>query len=819
MKKKMRTYGLTIVSSLVILLGTAYVLHLYPFTNQVLFSGDLASQYIPFASFYKEFFHDPTQAIYSLQNGLGSNSLSLISYYLTSPFNLLFLLIPIRDLALGMTVVISLKVVCAAVAMSFYLGKRRQLWNGWNSLLAVSYAFCGFATVYFYNVLWLDVLVWLPLVVYGLELFIDEHRCGWYQWMLFVLLISNYYMAYMVCLFLAMYFIYWIIRHHQSEWRKYIPRFGEFIGRSIVLVLIAGIIYVPTIIGMLNTGKSSFDWHDFIQPFFQFNGWEALAGFGQGASDYNLRLYHIPTFYTGLVCLILALAYLLNRHFSRRQRVVDGAFLLLLILCACITPITMVFQMFQPTAGFPFRFTYLISFVLVLLASESVQCLQTKSIASAGIGLTIFFVLGWFALKNSGNKEIIIENLGITIVWLIVVTLLLVVMSAKIRWLKYGVYGLTLLDLITNFAMVSQGILTVNETNYQSFVTSYQKNLPPQSGIERLDNIAVNAMDWQIDSVGYNDSALLHFNGVNSYTSSLNNTQLDIDHALGLYSWNERRISNIGATPLTDFLLNVTQKIKTVKRQFVTESASGRGGVIALMKPMEALNASDDFKNQNAISQSLFGRNVFTPIVTHPITAKATKVTYQLKAQQAGIIYMQLPLDKISRWDQYHIEVNGSEIDYGAELKSTTLLPIKKVNKGEVVKVTIWTDHVPIKANEIHYAVFDENLFNQSVCTVNTARASVDGLRLTAQLAMKEKGEALVSLPYDKNWRAYVNGKQVTVSQSPTSLMTVPLNKGHNQIKLVYRPLDLYLGVLVTIIGLVIEGLIILFDYKKRKQR
>lgn len=816
MKKKVRSYIFTLIGSIMILTIFTYAMHLFPFSDKVLFSGDLASQYIPFANFYKQLFHDSSQAIYSFMNGLGSNSLSLISYYLTSPFNLILLLFPTSQLTIGMMVIMYLKIIISSLTMSCYLGERKQLWGGWNAILSLSFAFCGFVTVYCYNILWLDVMIWLPLIVYGLELYIDYRKSTLFQWSLFLLFISNYYMAYMVSLFLAMYFVYWVVQYHFEEWKKYIGVFFGFVGRSLVLVMIAGFIYIPTIIGMLHTGKSSFNIKDFIDPLRQF-GFFGLSGFGIGASQYEWRLEHVPTLYVGLLVLILSVAYFLNTRISKRERVINFSFITLLFLCLWLTPLTMVFQMFQPTAGFPFRFTYLISFMLIVFASEEIHHLQhqqRKMVYSSIIIILVFSFCLVIYYCNRANYKINPDNLWLSIFATVVFMIgMIVYMTAMKYWVKYLLFGLSILDLTSNFYAMSQNIGTVSQSAYSDYIYQYHKAIPKQTTVERLDNMDVDANDWGMDTVGYNDGPLLSFNGVNGYTSSMENTSLHVNYALGLYSWNERRISNIGETPLTQFILNVTKNISTNNRHFVVNDDEGKGALIPLKQSLPKMT-TQLFENQNRISQSIWKQDVFSKVNTKLLSSTKNQMIWQLTVPKDGMLYVQIPR-KISYDDEYQIFINGKRQRFGTEIKAKTLLPIKNMTTNEKLDVKIQTKKESLNDN-FKWGLFDTNKFKTLRNQITTFALERKDLTLIGCVQSKKKENMLISIPYDSQWLATVNGKKVEIQKNSLSLMTIPVSKGTNHIRLCYRPTSLYVGIIVSVIGLLLECILI---YRGRKNK
>ena len=66
----------------------------------------------------------------------------------------------------------------------------------------------GYVIVNQLNVMWLDGLVFLPLIILGLEKLLSGESGLSYSFFLGVMLISNYYIGFMICVFLVFYSIF-----------------------------------------------------------------------------------------------------------------------------------------------------------------------------------------------------------------------------------------------------------------------------------------------------------------------------------------------------------------------------------------------------------------------------------------------------------------------------------------------------------------------------------------------------------------------------------------------------------------------------------
>ena len=810
-------YAVLLSGAMIILIMASY--HLVPFGNKLFFPGDLASQYMPFTQLIQQLIHNPSDLLYSFSNGLGSNMISLLSYYLTSPFNLLLIFCSQSHLLEGVSLLVALKFILASGTMSYYLQSQKQLKSLWNPVLSICYSFCGFATIYFYNTLWLDVLIWLPLVVCGLERYLKDGKVALYQWSLFFLLLSNYYMAWMVCLFLGIYFFYYrmkltgnaLITVIKKDWRLFL----SFIGRSAVLVMILGIIYIPTIAGMLSTGKGNLDLTKLFIPFFQSHLF-ALTGFGFGTGNFTLRLDHQPLMYFGLFPLALSLVSLFKKHRTRNS---DFFLIISLFLCTLITPLTMIFQLLQPAAGFPFRFTYLISFVMIMFVAEGIvehrltkQRIQ-KTLLFLGIGFLCLYGLSLTACNQMHpfiKEGVLLSSLFCLLWWLLF-------FIKKKTWLTALCLGLTLVEVFGQTLVTMQATPMVNQDQLVHYSKNYQQSLPKETEVlTRVDNTMIQESHYGLDLTGYNNGLWFNYRGVSAYTSTLNAENLKLSAMLGTYSWNERRFSHFGATPLVDLILGVNTRLIESHHGFYAQPLGNQETAFVLQQPL-ILHSGAYIQNQNQLATALFNQRVFSTASIIKMKKSKTTLHLTVKVNKTGPLYLQLPEVKLNSDDHYLLQKNGHPLSLPLEIKNTALVPLGVAKQGEEITLDIASKKEQ-SFRHIEVATFDQAHFQKGRLKMTGEKIKLNHLRAKTTLIAKKQTSALLAIPYDKDWQAEVNGKKVTPKASQLGLIELPLQTGKNDIELHYVPKAFYMGCVLSLVGVIIEIVISIIGYRKNKR-
>ncbi|MBQ8752384.1 MAG: YfhO family protein, partial [Clostridia bacterium] len=203
---------------------------------------DMHHQYAPLLSQLRDMLIHGGNPLYSFEVGLGASFLPLFGYYLASPLNVLLVFFPDALLAEGILVITLIKnALCAAffAAMVQYLFGKRDFSV---CIVSLMYSLMMYLLAYSWNIMWLDCLMVLPLIILGFERLMRTGRYTLYVLALAYALYANYYIGFMVCVFLVLYYIAYILRtkHTLGRMGRSTVRFGvgSLLGGGLAMFLL-----------------------------------------------------------------------------------------------------------------------------------------------------------------------------------------------------------------------------------------------------------------------------------------------------------------------------------------------------------------------------------------------------------------------------------------------------------------------------------------------------------------------------------------------------------------------------------------------------
>lgn len=831
MQKKIVKIGLYLLSfllPLMILTVFAMELKLAPFGQKNLLSSDLSSQYVPFFSYFKNIILGHETPFYSFSFGMGSSSFALITYYLLSPFNFILLLFKDNQADIVLLWVIFLKIAAISSAMFFYLHQHFKKLDFSKLLFSLAYAFSSFVSLYLINLMWLDALILLPLVTWALEQLIQKKKGIYYTVLLFLTIVVNYYLSYMICLFLVLYFFYTTIltldfKNWADYWRQVKPQFWSFTKYSIFAGLISLFILVPAGVGMLKTGKANNSILTFLPyPHFSFDIFQQL---GIDNSNYATRLNHLPSFYVGGILILLVILYF-QMSFSKKEKTLTGLFLLVLFSSFFIQTLNAVWHMFQMTAGFPFRNSFLFSFLLIIIAYQVWQRkaeISNKLLVRSLLVMIAFLSLGYATGLLANLTSLPIFFKGDLRLYAYALVLLCLNAFLLARGKHQALLLILMLDLSFSFY---KDLSVIPGDTHQNFKKEYEVVKSLANSVKpNLDTLPLfYRMDNQVHfyNTGYNQSILYGFNGIESYSSTLNDQLRLTQKSLGQLSINERRISNVGLTNFTSYLFDVNYEIKPSilatdsqalkqKKGYAIYQKNAKSSSLGYFLPdlstIDFSKTPDDyFNNQDELARKISGTPNFT-LFSDEAPQRLGKNHYLFKTNDTGELLINLPFRSARK--ELSISVNGKTImNKALNMQSGGQIKLGDVTAGEQIDLQLTSPTTELLTAQSTKILASDKLkelirpmdeFKPIIYyspSINEFRVSVGGFG---------DQHLFLSLPYDSNWVFKIDHRIAKARPTLNGAFTdVEIKKGDHELTISYQPKLFYVSLWISMISLVI---------------
>lgn len=505
----------------------------YPFGNETVLTIDLGQQYVDFFAYYrKTLLEDPSGFFYSFSKAIGGDMVGLWAYYLASPLNLIFLLFPHHQVSLAVTVLTMIKYGLAGWSFAYLLKKQFDGDNFTIVAFSTSYALMGYTIVNQFNIMWLDGMIFLPLIILGLERLIKEQKGVFFSICLALALFANYYIGYMICFFLVCYFVFRLISYDDSaiteKKDKVIARIKTsllFIWHSLLAGGLSAVLLLPTLHSLM-VGKASYTKLD-LKWETDYPVTEIVSKFFVGAFNFDQMPSGYPNLFIGSLALLCFSFYFFNRLIPMKERLAALFITSFFVFSMNISAMNKIWHAMQYPNWYPYRFSFVVSFFLLLLGYRSFTNL--KGVSPLATFLTMIVATGTGIYVYSKEFDFLTPiQIIITLLFTFLILLLLILKPQQYKWM-----GLVLF-LVTSIEMTVNAGISLSRLSYvdQDSFTVYQQGQQQMS-------------DWfkQYDDDFYrlektfvrtkNDSFQADFNGITHFSSTFESTVPELFGRLG----------------------------------------------------------------------------------------------------------------------------------------------------------------------------------------------------------------------------------------------------------------------------------------------
>ena len=559
---------------------------IFPFGDSTVLVLDLNGQYV---SFYEAIFHfarGDASLLYSFSRALGGEFLGIFDYYVASPFIWLFVLFPQEWMQEILLALFLLKTGLCGVTMGFYLHKHSKSPNQ-LAIIAFStmYALTSYGIVQQHNSMWIDAVLWLPILTYGIEELIKKGRFRLFVATLALSVISNFYIGYMVCIYVVVYCFFYYFAHNQNNENNPLGEKNHFIRsviRTICWMVLAIGISALTILSAryaLSLGKS-----DFSSPNWaleqKFNLFDFLYKFLPSSYD-TVRPQGLPFVYCGMLTLVLVPTFFMSKKISKREKIASGVLILFFVVSFALSTLDLIWHGFQKPNWLNYRYSFMLCFFLIVLAARAFDNIRYTSrkallgtVSLIGLFVLVAQMLGkdflFIDVQNAMSNADKFKIHEFATIWLAIgcLAVYFVLMCLLAKSKKKKELLALILAIFVCVEVFLSGLSDLNSLGTDVGFTTHSKYAalgetfrPIVDTVEGYDN-GFYRMEKTFTRKK-NDNMTLNIKGLSNSTSTLNKDTVLFLHQMG-YASESNWTEYIGGTPVNDSILGVKYLISNL---------------------------------------------------------------------------------------------------------------------------------------------------------------------------------------------------------------------------------------------------------------
>lgn len=803
--------------------------------NKSLLAMDMAGQY---SQFYKGLKHigDQGSVFFSWSKALGSNYVGVFAYYLASPLSWLTLLCPNKYMASGILFLTILKIGLCGFSFAAFL-KSRGIKNHVTVIFSTFYALMSYNLVYLMCLMWIDAVIWLPVILLLIDRFIKTGKWGLLCVSYAILFVSTYYMAYMCGIFTACYFIYRVFTDKQSKIGAKAVKTGKFALSVVTAGGLGAWLLLPALAslfdGKLNSDTSMIAslWEQSKETPIAYDSTNLLIKFFNGVYD-SITNSGMPFFYCGVVVMIMLPAFFFVKSIKPGKKILLGSIIVFFVLSFNLTFLNYAWHVFQMPNWFPFRFGFLFLFVIIYAASVAFDRIKELPWQYFLAVLVVFAMISGIAYKIK-HHAITTEDINVTVGLVTVCACLMLLLCYRKQTLVY-VICVCMIVVTSVYDIGRHGYAMFEGIDNAHFYESGDEHIDYYSNMDDMIDYAREDSYGDLYRVGqssfqsFNEPIGLGYSSVSHYSSAYNATVNGMLSDLGYgeyYYW----VAPFGGSLISDMLLGVRYTIVSdnCSQQFPNIKILEHNNIpqtqyelikeqnnFYLYKNQYALPVAfctdtdilqynmshDPVVNQNNLLNSMLEED---RVYLAPLQSSVEKVkgayTYTITASCDGAMYATFPNKGYSRANAYVNDKYYMRL-YSAELEC--LMYLGYFHQGETVTVTVDISRYDYNTTANRFYMLDMAAFHQAAEELHQGGMTVSsyGEGFVEGTILADSNKAVfTSIPYDEGWHIYVDGSETNI-QSAAGFLAFEVSEGQHNVTMRYYAKGQKAGFCITLI-------------------
>lgn len=842
---KKRYYFAAPIAVLLIMMAVFFTSNMFPFGNATLSWCDMNQQVIPFLMDFKDILSGKSNLFLNLQNAGGMSFWGVFLFFISSPYTFLVTLVNKADLYRFVNILVTLKMMTCALTAGIFFGNRyRRLTPLQNAALSVMYAFCGYTMYYYQNQVWLDVMYLFPLLLLGLVLLTEKDRVWLYILSFSMILTVNFYLSYMVSVFLVLSFgCYGILCLPNRKRKKSVLLLCL---STAVVALMTAVVWLPSLLQYVHSARTG----------------DLLTSLTAGGFFTRMDTTLPVIFSTGAVISTILL-YVGFPDRPNRKKTAVFAILILTLVPVLIEPINKMWQTGNYQA-FPVRYGYMPVFVCLILLGWMLNETATEPFPQESrpvplfvsmLAVGIVFIAACVLLRNHYDTITVYtktlwgdqSSFALLLAFSVIagLTYLILLLLYRFRQLNRTVFSLLLCLLVVVESVFNASVYIASAANSASL---YEPVLQLSDRIQDQSLYRVKTEEKYFD---VNLMGSLGYGSLSHYTSLTNENFMYTMKKLGYSSyWME--VNSNGGTGFTDAVLGNRYSVVQTADLRAGDAVVYQNGSYAIKRnspslpigmvvhadSIQALATLPDTTRlnlQESMYESLFGNSQklftnYTPAsfenislkeaggryeLTYPDASLPGRVTYKIPVKGTQTLYFDC-FDRLSNSlvehinSSFHVYVNGvlTLRDYPSQLQNGLANLGTYTDETVEIQVEVAKE---VRAKSFGIAGMDAAVLQSAVSGANAANLHQTGNAITGTATATDDSSWLfLPISYGDGYSAKVNGKNREIVRVFDSMMAVRLDRGENTVAVKYTPPGFQTGLLLTFTGILLFLLFLL---------
>lgn len=820
--------------------------NMYPFGQGSIAWCDMNQQGIPLLMDFKDMLSGKDNLFFSISNAGGMSFWGVFCFFLSNPFSLLSVFVPKEEIIYFVNIMVILKLTLCSFTAAIYFRCCKKTTRGAITVsLSLMYALCGYGMLFYQNIMWLDVMYLFPVLMSGLEKLTKERKIILFIISLSAITIMNFYLCYMVVVFILLYMTVWFVGERQSEYRREVCI--KFLSGSVLVAMITAVIWLPSLIQVMSSGRLS-------SVFGTINNSSFL-------SHYETVLPLL--FCTGFIFVVLMMQ-LLSREKKTKEHRRNLLLFLLTLIPFFIEPVNIMWHTGN-YMSFPARYGFITIFIGLICCADFLTDIGENTsekklkIQYILIPLSFTLIYGYYFISQKiidkdfetltkytailwGKKESL-DGLARLFVISVLCYLIILLLYRK-RLIMKQVFAIMLVTLCCVEGMNSIRLYMVSPAVNNPKRTTDFVSLSEMSDKIQDDDFYRVKTDFK--AADYNMTGASGYPSVSHYTSLTDHDFMVMQRLLG-YSTVWMKSGSTGGTELTNALYCIKYNITEGKATDDTVYTNGRYSINSISPYLSlGILCSIDFSGgadipdgmtraeiQQYLFESIFDTNKKLITEYDYDRKKSTGISYSNnKYQLSGSAKVKYDIYVSGRQslyaDCYDRFSNSLSEDYfeglsvrvnGIAIKSkypeADANGLLKLGEFENKKIT-----VEITANKkvscYSFGVFglDLNMLSEAIDNTSCADLRYNGSKITGSVRTDSDKTCILSIPYNDGLVVKVNGNKVPVKRVLSDLTAFELPDGENRIEIYLIPKGFIAGIIITVIGIVLLAVYIRFQRK-----